>query len=244
MGKLTDRQDAYGHAVYDAYQGRGGAAVGERDDGHVAIFHPRYYLSSHKDWSPAQRKALRLVKGKVIDVGCSGGRIALYLQQKGYEVVGIDNSPLSIKVCRRRGLEQARLMGITELSPRLGTFDTVVMFGNNFGLFGNFKRARWLLRRLRGMTTDTARILAETFDPYQTRDPDHLSYHRRNRRRGRMGGQIRLRVRYKGYATPWLDYLFVSKKEMHTIVADTGWRVARFIDAKGPGYIAVIEKES
>ena len=57
-----------------------------------------------------------------------------------------------------------------------------------------------------------------SFDPYGTKDPHDLAYHERNRRRGRLGGQIRLRVRYKAYATPWVDYLMVSFDEMEEIV--------------------------
>ena len=34
------------------------------------------------------------------------------------------------------------------------------------------------------MTGPHARIIAESRDPYQTRDPGHLAYHERNRRRG------------------------------------------------------------
>ena len=63
-------------------------------------------------------------------------------------------------------------------SPRsaawLGEFDTVVMFGNNFGLFGNPRRARWLLQRLRNLTSPAARIVAESRNPlprHQRRPP-------------------------------------------------------------------------
>ena len=123
------------------------------------------------------------------------------------------------------------------------------MYGNNFGLFGSFKRARWLLRRLYNMTGPSARIIAASMDPYGSNDPKerplrcHLEYHRRNRRRGRMGGQVRIRVRYLTHATPWFDYLLASRDEMRRIVAGTGWRVSRLFDSKGSAYVAVIEKE-
>ena len=60
-----------------------------------------------------------------------------------------------------------------------------------------------------------------------------------------MSGQIRLRVRYKAHASPWFDYLFVSKDELRNILAGTGWAVARFVDEPDNSrYIAVMEKES
>lgn len=93
------------------------------------------------------------------------------------------------------------------------------------------------------MTTDKACIIAQTLDPYDTKNHDHLEYHRFNRARGRMSGQIRLRVRYKKYVTDWFDYLLVSKDEMHEILDGTGWKAMSFIDSEGPLYIAIIEKE-
>jgi hypothetical protein len=117
------------------------------------------------------------------------------------------------------------------------------MMGNNFGLFANFRRARWILRRWHSMTSPDGRIIAQTLDPYQTENPDHLAYHAWNRQRGRMGGQARIRVRYKRSIGRWFDYLFVSQEEMRDLVVGTGWHVARTILSSGPTYVAVLEKD-
>lgn len=105
------------------------------------------------------------------------------------------------------------------------------MMGHNFGLVGNVTRARWLLKKFLKMTNPGAKILAETQDLYQTTAPCHLAYHQLNRDSGRIGGQLRIRVRYRQFATPWFDYLFVSKPEMEQILHGTGWTVERYIDA-------------
>jgi hypothetical protein len=75
-------------------------------------------------------------------------------------------------------------------------------------------------------------------------DPDHLAYLAANRARGRMSGQIRLRVRYKHYATPWCDYLMVSPEEMEALVEGTGWRVVKRYPAPGSrrAYAAIVER--
>ncbi|KPK62524.1 MAG: hypothetical protein AMK73_05960 [Planctomycetes bacterium SM23_32] len=243
MARLTPQQDAFGRAMYDHYRGIPAYEICERDDGHVALSGgPAIYLADYGVWPPHQKQAIRLARGKVLDIGCGAGRHSLYLQGKGLDVTGIDTSPLAVKVCRLRGLKKARLLPVTRVSRRLGTFDTVLMFGNNFGLMGGFRRGRWLLRRFGGMTSEGARILAESRDPYATDDPIHRAYHRRNRRRGRMGGQIRLRVRYRTCATPWLDYLLASQDEMRAILDGTGWHLARAIDGTDGSYVAVIEK--
>jgi SAM-dependent methyltransferase len=229
--------------MWDFHRGRAGVEIVERDDGYITPSGgPDVYFTEHRHWPRQEKRAVRLARGRVLDVGCGAGRHALYLQQKGLDVTGIDESPLAIRTCRDRGLRKARVMGLTAVSARLGAFDTVLMFGNNFGLFGNSRRARWLLRRLRRMASDRARIIATSCDPYRTEESDHLRYHRRNRRSGRMAGQVRIRVRYKDSATPWFDLLLVSQDEMRDLVRGTGWRVARTFDSGGPGYAAVIEK--
>ena len=113
---------------------------------------------------------------------------------------------------------------------------------NNFGLFGSFRRARWLLKRFHGLTAASGRIVAVSTNPYQTEEPLHLAYHERNRGRGRMGGQVRIRARHQTRKTPWFDYLLVSQEEMERIVDGTGWRIAQVIPTPGSVYTAVLEK--
>lgn len=240
--------DVFGQQLYDQHRGLipdDFREVGERDDGHIQVYdHPRWYFTPYEEWDPHLQKSMEYVRGRTLDVGCGAGRVTLHLQQNGVDVVGIDHSPLAIRVCQERGVRDARVLPITQVSAnRLGMFDTVVMTGNNFGLVGNPKRARWLLRRFYRMTTAQGRILAETTDPYATDDPIHLAYLARNRARGRMSGQFRHRERYRNLIGPWFDWLFVSRDEMREIVAGTGWVVRKFIKPEGAQYVGVIEKD-
>ena len=151
---MRSEQDAYGQEVYDYYQGQNVTEIIERDDGYVGTSAgPAAYFAPYADWPPHQQEAIKLAQGRVLDIGCGPGRVCLYLQEKGHEVVGIDNSPLAVKTAKLRGVRDARVLPITQVSRKaLGTFDTIVMFGNNFGLLANRQRAGWLLRRFRGRT--------------------------------------------------------------------------------------------
>ena len=244
---LKDSQDAFGHQLYDLYKGRRVVEVVERDDGLIDPSQdlPRYYLSEYRNWNTREKVAAKYVKGRVLDIGCGGGRWSLYLQKKGHDVLGIDYSPLVVKVCKLRGLRNVMVKSITEVDSRLGRFDTILMMGNNFGLFGGPKRARQLLKRFYNMTSPEAQIIAESVDVYRRPiSPWHKRYHSWNRRRGRMPGEVRIRIRYLTYASPWFDYLLVSRPEMAEILHGTGWKIKRFIlSKKGPAYVAVIEKE-
>jgi hypothetical protein len=89
----------------------------------------------------------------------------------------------------------------------------------------NPQRAKWLLRRFYTLTPANGRLIAANNDPYKTDDDDHLAYHATNQRRGRMAGQLRIRVRYRIFMERWFDYLMVSKSEMENILIGTGWQV-------------------
>ena len=240
---LKEHEDAYGELVQAYFRGEDIVEIVERDDGFIAASAgPHAYFLEYEDWPQHYKEAMSHVKGRVLDVGSGAGRISLHLQNQGHEVLATDNSPKALDICRKRGIQHTELCPVTQLGGHLGIFDSIVMMGNNFGLFGNNKRAKWLLKRFYGMTTPQGRIIAESNDVYATEDPAHLNYHERNRQRGRMAGQLRLRVRYKHFKTPWFDYLIVSKEEMTDIVQGTGWVITQFIDSERPAYIAVLEK--
>jgi len=240
---LTDEQDAYGHEIYDYYRGKGGYEIVEREDGYIDISSgPPLYFSDYRNWPPHLKKAMKFVHGRVLDIGCGAGRADLYLQKKGFDVTGIDNSPLAVLTAEKRGAKKVLLMPVSNLRFPRHSFGTILMLGNNFGLMGGRARGRRLLRRFYDLTDEAGVLIAESGDPYCTDNSCHLEYHRFNRERKRMPGQLRLRVRYQKYKTPWFDYLIVSRHEMEEMLTGTGWYVSRFLDSAGPPYVAIIKK--
>lgn len=240
--KALKSEDVFGQMLWAFYQGREVFEVFERDDGYIFVDLLKTYFSGYNDWTLHQKRAMEFVKGRVLDVGCGAGRHSLYLQKKGFDVLGIDASPLVVKICRLRGVKKAKVMSIEEISFKPNSFNTVLMMGNNFSLFGGFKKTRILLNRFHKMTTENALIIAETANPYKTDNPAYLKYYKFNKGKGRMSGQIRCRIRFENYVSKWFDWLMVSKREMEEILDGTEWKVKEFIDSKDSQYIAIIEK--
>jgi 2-polyprenyl-3-methyl-5-hydroxy-6-metoxy-1,4-benzoquinol methylase len=244
MKKLKPEEDTFGQEIWACYKDEEASEIVEREDGYFNATpgNPKNYFSEYADWSPIERKAVEIVKGRVLDIGCGAGRHSLYLQSKGFDVLGIDSSPLAIKVCKLRGLKKARVMAIEELDFKPSSFDTVIMMGSNFGLFGGFNKAKRILKKLHKITSKNGLIIASTRDTFKTSIPDHLEYHKLNMQRGRMPGQLRLRIRFRKCVGRWFDYLIVSKKEMEDILKGTGWKIKETIDSDNSAYIAAIEK--
>jgi SAM-dependent methyltransferase len=246
MKRLTRHQDAFGLEMRSYLEGGSPREIVERDDGYIdAARSTEQYFARFEQWPRRQQRGIAFVRGRTaLDVGCGAGRVSLYLQKKGFSVTAIDVSPIAIGICRQRGAKDARVLGIEDIGRLRGkSFDAVVLFGNNFGLFANARKAKRLLRQLHRLTSERAVVVAETLNPYKTTKPSHRRYLGRNRQRGRMSGQIRIRIRFQDHATPWFDYLFVSPREMKDLLSGTGWTVSRFIDSDRVSYVAIIEKE-
>jgi len=240
------KKDAFGQEIWAYYRDRDSFEIVERDDGYFAISGgAKSYFAEFNEWPKHEKLAMDYVTGRVLDIGCGAGRNSLYLQKKKYSVMGIDNSPLAIKVCKLRGLKKARVMSIEEINffqPK--SFDTILMLGNNFGLLQSSHKAKKLLKKIYHLTSDEAIIIAESNNPYLTANPAHLSYHRLNRRRKRLPGQLKIRVRFEKYVGQWFDHLMVSSDEMEKIIQDTGWKIKKIISSKKSAYIAIIEKRN
>jgi 2-polyprenyl-3-methyl-5-hydroxy-6-metoxy-1,4-benzoquinol methylase len=242
---MEKTQDAFGQQLLAQFNSETRTAeLIERDDNFIDTgSESGMYFFDYEKWSPVEQKAITKVKGRVLDIGCGAGRHSLYLQQQGFEVTAIDISPGAIEVCKLRGLKNARVKPIVEIDEfEPNSFDTILMMGNNFGLFGDADNAKLLLRELYRITSPDAQIIAGTRNPYKTDSPEHLEYHEFIRQRGRMPGQIRMRVRYGKTVGEWFDYLFVSPEEMREIVAGTNWQIEELMESGEANYFAVISK--
>lgn len=213
----------------------------ERDDGFVDAHSAAVYLTPFNEWQPGLRKAMRHVRGKILDIGAGAGRISLYLQDRGFDVTAMDNSPQAIEACRRRGVRQTAVTDVAHVAE-LGEFDTILLLGGNLSLLGSPSRARRLLRVFLKASTPRGRIIAQGLDPYVSADPVHRDYHAENRKAGRLGGQVRVRIRYRTARSNWLRLMWLSREELEHILNGTSWNVSRYIDDGGM-YVAIIDRK-
>jgi SAM-dependent methyltransferase len=107
---MKSGSDAYGHEIFDYNQGEKVLEIVELYDGYIdATGSPQMYFADYDDWPDYEKESMTHVEGKVLDIGCGAGRHCLYLQGKGHDVLGIDTSPLAIKICKLRGVKKPRL---------------------------------------------------------------------------------------------------------------------------------------
>ncbi|MHA2601490.1 MAG: class I SAM-dependent methyltransferase [Candidatus Thorarchaeota archaeon SMTZ1-83] len=219
--------DVFGMIMNDAMKGDEAVHIIERDDGYCHKSPGSQYVADFADWQEGQRHASVEVHGRILDIGCGAGRVGLHFQELGHEVVGIDISEVAVEISRERGLTNVYLMSADSLEFKEGKFETVLLFGNNFGILGDEDRIVNMLKRIHAITSPDGVVLAESRDVTATDKPEHLAYHEKNRKQGRPIGLVTLRLKYQDEVSDWFNLRMAGPEEMSAIAKRAGWKLER-----------------
>ncbi len=109
-----------------------------------------------------EQEALKLCKGKVLDIGCGAGSHSLYLQNKRFEVTALDSSKGAIEVCKLRGLENAIQSDIYDSKDQ--KYDTLLLLMNGVGIVGKLNRLDQFFKHLKTLLNPGGQILLDSSD--------------------------------------------------------------------------------
>ena len=218
--------DAFGRALLAWAEGDLDPEIVERDDGLIELgAGPRGYQAPFREWPLAERQSLRYVRGRVGDIGCGSGRLSLHLQTRR-PVVGVDSSRLALRAARVRGVQHVLRAAVTNLAEHVAAFDTLVLFGNNLGMFGTPRVAVQVLTQWHARAQEGTRVLIESTSPHGGGAPVlDRQYVQHNRAQGRLPGQCTMRVWFDRESTDWFPWFFMTESELRALVEDTPWTV-------------------
>ncbi|MEO3841982.1 MULTISPECIES: bifunctional 2-polyprenyl-6-hydroxyphenol methylase/3-demethylubiquinol 3-O-methyltransferase UbiG [unclassified Streptomyces] len=248
--------DAFGMQLADSVRhARPVTAFVERSDGLIIPSGSAQWLDEEGDWPPEVCALLGRARGRVLDAGAGAGRHAVHLARKNHDVTALDNSPLALGLCERRGVARivlGELASVAALFRGTPPFATVLLLGNNVGLLGSEAMGAGILRQLHAITADDAVILAEGRRPVDG-TVENAAYVERNRMLGRLPGELRMRIRYRTTATDWFPYLFCTPSELAAIASAAHWTMAEVTAFRYPhdsprhaplSYTAVLRKSA
>ena len=196
---IKKEQDAQGKAIFDFFKSKNKfiQEIIERNDGYLDISGgPELYFKKYNEWGNDEKNAIKHAFGKILDIGCGAGRHILYLQKMGFDVTGIDVSPYAVKTCDFRGIKKVYLKSVFQMREK-NTYNTILMMGNNFGLVKNPIHSIKVFKKIHSLTKDNAIIIAQSRSPYETNNKNHIKYQKSNTEKGKMPGQLKIRVRYQ-----------------------------------------------
>ena len=146
----------------------------------------------------ADAALLELAEPAVLDLGCGPGRHLAALQAAGKRGLGVDLSPVAVRLARRRGA--AAIPGdVFGAVPLVGHWRTALLLDGNVGIGGD---PETLLRRTRELLVPGGAALVEV-------DPPGAPTHR-----------TRLRIEAGGEVSEWFRWARVGVDGIEAVAAN------------------------
>ena len=164
-----------------------------------------------------EKEALRLVKGKVLDVGAGSGAHSLYLQDNGFDITSIDVSELSCDIMKEQGLKNVICNDIWTFEAE--RYDTIIFMMNGIGLVKNLEGLQVFLEYIKTLLSSKGQIILDSSDiKYMFYDDDlwvdmNLAYY----------GELEYQLTYKNYNSNTFPWLFVDFVRLRNIASNSGW---------------------
>ncbi|MFX1571359.1 MAG: class I SAM-dependent methyltransferase [Promethearchaeota archaeon] len=117
-----------------------------------------YYFRDFQDLSHLEKKAISLVKGEILDIGCATGYYIPVLKRYG-NVDAIDISEYAIGIARRNRIKECHVADIYKYNPAK-KYDTITLFENNLGLGGTLSKTKRLFKILAKLLKRNGQIIA------------------------------------------------------------------------------------
>ena len=159
--------------------------------------YPSVFFRPYKNMLKYEKIALKISKGKVLDLGCGAGCHSLYLQNKGFDVTAVEVSKKSASIARSQGVNTVIDEDWRNLN--LKNFDTVLVLMNGMGLAESPNELKVMFRKLKGFLTTEGSILIDSTDvTYAKADWPMLD--------SEYFGKVQFELKYKGKTQcfPWL----------------------------------------
>jgi SAM-dependent methyltransferase len=146
---------------------------------------------------------LESVRGPVLDVGCGPGRHLHALARRGVFALGVDLSPVAVRLARDRGAH-AIVGSIFDEVPGAGTWRSALLLDGNIGIGGAPAR---LLTRVGALLEASGEVLVELDGPNTSTGP------------------LTVRLETKIEHSAWFKWARVAYTDIDDVAGSAGLRV-------------------
>ena len=159
---MKREKDAMGKAIADFYKGNA--------NGKLRVLSPMFeedeiplstLFRSFRDMPKMEQKALKMAKGKTLDVGAGSGCHSLWLQNNGVDVTAIDISPYSVETMKARGVVNVLEQDFFTLDEK---YDTILMLMNGIGIVGTLEKLPDFFKHINNVLAEDGQLLCDSSD--------------------------------------------------------------------------------
>ncbi|MCW5516848.1 class I SAM-dependent methyltransferase [Muriicola sp. Z0-33] len=199
---------------------------------------PLPYLFRNFEAMPAiEQQALKLCKGNVLDIGCGAGNHALYLQEKGLDVTGLDVSEGAISTCKLRGLKKTLNSTIYGLDGM--KFDTLLLLMNGIGIAESLSKLDPFLKQLKQLLLPGGQVLLDSSDIIYMFDEEDIYEKTKSLiRSGQYYGEVTFTMEYKGYSSAPFQWLYLDYDTLKAHTRAHGWSCELVMEGEHYDYLA------
>lgn len=238
MNNLIDAiKDPMGSAIAEYYN-KGKAAK-------LRVFSSQFYedeipvdtlFREFDEMPPQEQEAIRLCRGRVLDVGAGSGCHSLELMNRGMEVVAIDISELSVQVMKDCGIDARTVNFFDKTFDE--KFDTILMAMNGIGIVGKIERLPDFFLRLKQLLAPGGQALLDSSDIRYVFENEDGSFDI-NLNAGYYG-EVDYRMQYRGIKGNTFDWLYIDIDTLSMYAEQYGFRCEKCVDGEHYDYLARI----
>ncbi len=228
--------DPIGHAISDYYHRTFPGKLwihntyGPKEEMPISI-----YFRDIDEMPEMEQEALRLCRGKVMDIGAGAGSHALWLQDDAIDVTALEISPNACKVMKERGVQKIIQQDIMQYQGE--KYDTLLLMMNGIGLTQTIDGLHRFLRHAEQLLFPDGQLIFDSSDvAYLYKGglprPDHYY------------GEISCRYEYKQQKSSWFNWIYIDRKTLSGIANDEGWYMEVLSEDEHGQYLVRMRKKN
>lgn len=232
--------DPLGHAIHDYFSLKFDfplAVISEGFDDDV--MKPSYFFRNYRNMPALEKTALKLCRGKVLDVGACAGSHALWLQENNFDVTALEISDLCCQTMRKRGIKKVIQSDIFTYCE--DQYDTILLLMNGTGIAGTLTRLFELFVHLKKLLRSGGQILIDSSDLIYLFEDDN-GYVNLDLFSGKYYGELQYQFEYKGIKSNIFPWLYTDIETMQQVVSNSQLKVSQLIKGKHYDYLMQIEE--
>ena len=197
-----------------------------------------YLFRIEKDMPAIEIEALKLCRGRILDVGAAAGCHSLVLQKKGFSITALEISEKAVEVLKERGIQKVIEKDIFSYSEK--KYDTILLLMDGTGIGGTKVGLKKLLLHLKSLLSEKGQILIDSSDiKYLFEEEDGSVWI--DLATSKYYGEMEYEVTYKN-STAKFDWLFIDFDSLKTIAKTVGLNCKLVKEGEHFDYLAKLEE--
>jgi len=187
------------------------------------------FFRTEEEMPDIELEALDMCEGKILDVGGGAGSHALILQERGFDIVALDISPIAVEIMKSRGVANAIQGDIFNYTAE--KFDTLLFLMNGIGLTGTLEGFKNFLNHAKSLLNEGGQLLFDSSDItylYEDTEMPADKYY----------GEVSYQYEYKNEKGEWFSWLYIDPMLLKKIAKETGWECHLLFDDGQDQYLA------